>query len=76
VILVLIGFADSFLYLGILILYPVSKYPRVLLFVVMILIPVGFNSIQFWVLDEFLRKKATPKGKDEEDEHIFISEDL
>ena len=27
----------------------------------MVLIPVGFNAIQFWILDEFLRHKRQEK---------------
>lgn len=61
--LIIFAFKDSFLYIAVLALYPVSKYPRLLLLVVMVLIPLVFNTIQFWIIDEFLRYK---KSKEEE----------
>jgi len=46
------------MYMAILVLYPIQKYPRLLLLVVMVLVPLVFNTIQFWIIDEFLRSKS------------------
>eukprot|EP00347_Sterkiella_histriomuscorum_P023098 403335956 len=56
---IILLFKEQLLYLGVLALYPIQQYPRLLLLVVMVLIPVGFNALQFWILDEFLRSKET-----------------
>ena len=54
----IIAFKESFMYLAVLALYPIQKYPRLLLLVVMVLIPLAFNTIQFWIIDEILRFKG------------------
>ena len=50
-------FREPIITLAVVILYPLQKYPRLLLLVVTVLIPVCFNTLQFWVIDEFLRSK-------------------
>ncbi len=41
----------------------------------MVAIPVGFNTIQFWILDEFLKGKPS-KATINEGTSMFIAEDL
>ena len=52
-------FREPFITLAVVILYPLQKYPRLLLLVVTVLIPVCLNTLQFWVIDEFLRSKGS-----------------
>ena len=62
--------------MGIFVLYPIQKYPRLLLFVVMIAIPVGLNTIQFWILDEFLKYKPMLKQNKKDPYVMKPAEDL
>ena len=57
ILIIILIFQNTLLQIGVLILYPIAKYPRLLLLVVMILVPTALNSLQFWIIDEFLKKK-------------------
>lgn len=57
ILIIILAFKEPILYTAILILFPIQKYPRLLLLVVMVLIPLAFNTLQFWIIDEFLRYK-------------------
>jgi hypothetical protein len=59
IIIFIVCFREPFITLAVVILYPLQKYPRLLLLVVTVLIPVCLNTLQFWVIDEFLRSKNT-----------------
>lgn len=47
-------FKPHFAYFGYLCLYPLREYPNLLLFIVIIAVPIVFNSLQLWLVDEFL----------------------
>ncbi|TNV85424.1 hypothetical protein FGO68_gene7293 [Halteria grandinella] len=57
ILIIIFAFKEPILYAAILILFPIQKYPRLLLLVVMVLVPLAFNTLQFWIIDEFLRYK-------------------
>jgi hypothetical protein len=57
IIIFIVCFREPVITLAVVILYPLQKYPRLLLLVVTVLIPVCLNTLQFWVIDEFLRSK-------------------
>jgi hypothetical protein len=57
ILVIIFAFKEPILYIAILILFPIQKYPRLLLLVVMVLVPITFNTLQFWIIDEFLRHK-------------------
>ena len=56
-------FREPIITLTVVILYPLQKYPRLLLLVVTVLVPVCLNTLQFWVIDEFLRGKGSSQGE-------------
>ncbi|CDW83813.1 UNKNOWN [Stylonychia lemnae] len=65
-------FKRQLLYLGVLALYPIQQYPRLLLLVVMVIVPVGFNSLQFWILDEYIRHKQTKKEAEKSYQRYYL----
>lgn len=40
------------------VLYPLDEYPRIELILVMVLVPLIVNVLQFWIQDNFLKLKA------------------
>jgi hypothetical protein len=42
----------------------------------MVVVPVAFNSLQFWIMDEFLRHKRLRKRNDQDGTGMSPAEDL
>eukprot|EP00742_Colponemidia_sp_Colp-10_P011883 GILJ01013266.1.p1 GENE.GILJ01013266.1~~GILJ01013266.1.p1 ORF type:complete len:285 (-),score=28.94 GILJ01013266.1:71-925(-) len=70
--LIMLIFADAFVAVGELSLSPFLPYPRLLLFVVMVLVPLLLNSVQFCLQDSFLKRRKT---LDESRTSLFSLED-
>jgi hypothetical protein len=51
-------------YFGFMILYPLKQYPNLLLFIVIIAVPITFNAIQLWIVDDLLKRKPSHSRKD------------
>jgi len=55
-------------------LAPLAERPKLKLFVVMIIIPCAMNTLQFWLTDNFIKKKetATAIASKEEEAHCLL----
>ena len=45
------------------ILNPLIEYPNFELITVMVIVPVIFNALQYWIIDSFIKKKDKKKEK-------------
>merc|ERR1719491_668615 len=55
-------------------LVPLAERPKLKLFVVMIIIPCAMNTLRFWLVDNFIKKKetATAIASKEEEAHCLL----
>ena len=66
-------------YMAVLLLFPLHDYPNLLLFIVMIAVPIVFNSIQLWLFDNILKYKEHRRSirmkNQNESESLFMDPD-
>mmetsp|Transcript_43073 Transcript_43073/g.31449 ORF Transcript_43073/g.31449 Transcript_43073/m.31449 type:complete len:87 (+) Transcript_43073:579-839(+) len=68
ILVIFLIFYDALILLGSIILFPLEEYPNLELIVVMILVPLVLNAVQYWVIDTFLKLKETKSKNYNKDE--------
>lgn len=54
---IMVTFQDTLKFIGDFLLKPLEKFPNFELVMIMIIIPVIFNSLMFWITDSFLKNE-------------------